>query len=80
MPVSAWEPQYREVVARVDAAAKHAVLVGLPNDVRSFPAFRTGAELWNVRATFAPFNVAISADCEERHEPAVFSTPPPSPP
>jgi len=46
VPVSAWEPQYRQVVARVDAAAKHAVLVGLLNDVRSFPAFRTGAEFW----------------------------------
>lgn len=64
VPVSAWAPQYRQVVARVDAAAKHAVLVGLLNDVRSFPAFRTGAELWNARATFAPFNVAISTDCE----------------
>lgn len=64
VPVSAWEPQYRQVVARVDAATKHAVLVGLLNDVRSFPAFRTGAELWNARATFAPFNVAIAADCE----------------
>ena len=64
VPVSVWEPQYRQVVARVDAAAKHAVLVGLVNDVRSFPAFRTGAEFWTARATFAPFNVAVSADCE----------------
>lgn len=64
VPVSAWEPAYRQVVARVDAAAKHAVLVGLVNDVRSFPAFRTGAEFWNARATFAPFNVAIAANCE----------------
>jgi GDSL-like Lipase/Acylhydrolase len=64
VPVSVWEPQYREVAARVDAVAKHAVLVGLVDDVRSFPAFRTGAELWNARATFAPFNVAIAADCE----------------
>src|SRR5690349_23246800 len=64
VPVSVWEPQYRQVVARVDAAAKHAVLVGLVNDVRSFPAFRTGAEFWNARATFAPFNVAIAANCE----------------
>jgi lysophospholipase L1-like esterase len=64
VPVSAWEPQYRQVVARVDAAAKHAVLVGLVNDVRSFPAFRTGAEFWGARATFAPFNVAIAANCE----------------
>ena len=64
VPVSVWEPQYRQVVARVDAAAKHAVLVGLVNDVRSFPAFRTGAELWTARATFAPFNVAIAGNCE----------------
>jgi lysophospholipase L1-like esterase len=64
VPVSVWEPQYRQVVARVDAAAKQAVLVGLVNDVRSFPAFRTGAEFWAARATFAPFNVAVSADCE----------------
>jgi lysophospholipase L1-like esterase len=64
VPVSVWEAQYRQVVARVDAAAKHAVLVGLVNDVRSFPAFRTGAEFWTARATFAPFNVAINANCE----------------
>jgi lysophospholipase L1-like esterase len=64
VPVVAWEPAYRQVAARVDAAAKHAVLVGLVNDVRSFPAFRTGAEFWNARATFAPFNVAIAANCE----------------
>lgn len=63
VPVFAWEPQYRQVAARVDATAKHAVLVGLVDDVRSFPAFRTGAEFWNARATFAPFNVAVSADC-----------------
>ena len=64
VPFSAWEPEYRAVVARVDAAAKHAVLVGLVNDVRNFPSFRTGAELWTGRATFAPLNVAVSADCE----------------
>lgn len=59
-----WEPVYREVVARVAATTKHAVLVGLVNDVRSFPSFRTGNELWNAAITFAPFNVAISADCQ----------------
>lgn len=71
VPVSAWEPQYRQVVAHVDAAAKHAVLVGLLDDVRSFPAFRTGAELWNARATFGPFNVAIAANCENRDRKSV---------
>jgi hypothetical protein len=64
VPFSSWEPVYRQVVARVDAAAKHAVLVGLVDDVRNFPSFRTGAELWNARATFAPLNVTVSADCE----------------
>jgi lysophospholipase L1-like esterase len=64
VPVAQWEPAYRQVAARVDAAAKHAVLVGLVNDVRSFPSFRTGDELWNARATFAPFNVAVSNDCQ----------------
>jgi len=63
VPVAQWEPTYRQIAARVDAAAKHAVLVGLLNDVRSFPSFRTGAEIWNARATFAPFNVAVSNDC-----------------
>jgi lysophospholipase L1-like esterase len=59
-----WEPAYRQVVARVVAVAKHAVLVGLVNDVRSFPSFRTGAELYGARATFAPLNVVVSPDCE----------------
>ena len=63
VPFPFWESQYRQVVARVDAAAKYAVLLGLVSDVRSFPSFRTGAELWDARATFAPFNVAVSADC-----------------
>jgi lysophospholipase L1-like esterase len=63
VPTAYWALKYREVVTRVDAAAKHAVLVGLVDDVRSFPSFRTGADLWNARATFAPFNVAVSADC-----------------
>jgi hypothetical protein len=64
VPYTAREPQYRQDEARVDAAAKHALLVGLVDDVRSFPAFRTGAELWNARATFAPFNVAVATNCE----------------
>ena len=64
VPVAFWEPQYREVAARVDAAAKHAVLVGLVNDVRSFPSFRTGAEFWNARAAFLQFNISVSANCE----------------
>ena len=63
VPVSVWAPQYRQVADRVQATTKRAVLVGLLDDVRSFPSFRTGNELWDARATFAPFNVAVSADC-----------------
>lgn len=64
VPVFVWEPQYREIAARVDAAAKHAVLVGLVNDVASFPSFRTGAEIWNARASFAQLGVVVAGDCE----------------
>jgi hypothetical protein len=42
---------------------KHGVLVGLIDDVRDFPSYRSGAELWDARATFAPFNVSVANDC-----------------
>jgi lysophospholipase L1-like esterase len=64
VPVAEWEPVYRQIAARADAAAKHGVLVGLVNDIRNFPSFRTGDEIWAGRATFAPFNVVVSADCQ----------------
>jgi lysophospholipase L1-like esterase len=63
VPVSFWAPAYREVVARVGRVAKHAVLVGLIDHAINFPSFRTGSELWAARATFTPFNVAVSEDC-----------------
>jgi len=37
--------------------------VGLIEHAVNFPSFRTGAELWAARATFTPFNVAVSEDC-----------------
>jgi len=64
VPVADWAPLYREVTSRVDAAAKHAVLVGLVNDIRNFPSFRTGDEIYQGRATFAPFNVVVSTNCQ----------------
>ena len=63
LPVAFWAPGYRQVVDRVAGVTKHAVLVGLIDHALSFPAFRTGGELWAARATFAPFNVAVSEDC-----------------
>ena len=64
VPVSTWEPQYLAVLDSVEKVAQLGVLVGLIDDARSFPSFRSGAELWNARATFAPLNVSVAADCE----------------
>ena len=64
VPVDVWEPLYVRVVDAVESTAKHGLLVGLIDDALSFPAFRRGAELWDARATFAPFNVQVSPDCE----------------
>lgn len=64
VPVSAWLPDYRAVLDRVQAMTKHAILVGLAAHAINFPSFRTGDELWAARATFLPVNVAVSADCQ----------------
>lgn len=63
VPVAFWAPAYRQVVDRVARVAKHAVLVGLIDHAINFPAFRTGAELWAARGTFAPFYVTVSENC-----------------
>ena len=49
VPLSVWEPQYLAVLDSVEKTTKHALLVELIDDARSFPSFRTGAELWNAR-------------------------------
>jgi lysophospholipase L1-like esterase len=63
IPVAFWAPGYRQVVDRVARVAKHAVLVGLIDHAINFPAFRTGAELWAARGTFAPLYVTVSENC-----------------
>jgi hypothetical protein len=63
-PVSAWQPLYDALLDSVSKATKMAVLVGLIQDVRTFPAFRRGDELWQDRAEFAALNVAVSSDCQ----------------
>jgi len=63
VPLSYWTPDYRTVVDRVAAQTKKAVLVGLIDHAISFPAFRTGAELWAASATFTPLWVTVSEDC-----------------
>jgi hypothetical protein len=63
VPMSTFRPLYSLLVEAVSLSAKQVVLVGLVHDAGKFPSFRTGLELWNARATFAPFNVVIGADC-----------------
>lgn len=54
---------YATLLDRIEGNAKHVLLVGLIDDPMDFPAFRTGLELWNARATFAPLHVTIGEDC-----------------
>src|SRR5262249_32642169 len=63
-PAVAWRPLYTQIVDRAAAVAKYGVLVGLIRDVHTFPAFRTGSEIWAESGAFlAAFNVAVSDDC-----------------
>jgi hypothetical protein len=65
MPVSVWEPNYRTLVKRVATHVQRIILVGLIDDVASFPSFRRGDELWNDRLAFlGAFHVAVNADCQ----------------
>jgi hypothetical protein len=65
MPVSVWEPNYRALVKRVGTQVPRLILVGLIDDVASFPSFRRGDELWNDRLAFlGAFHVAINGDCQ----------------
>lgn len=66
VPVQAFTPDYDAILERVaSTVTTGAVLVGLISDARSFPAFRSGNELWLNRAEFlAGFNVAIQPDCQ----------------
>ena len=54
---------YSTLLDRIEGTAKHVLLVGMIDDPMEFPAFRTGLELWNARATFAPLNVTVGEDC-----------------
>lgn len=59
-----WAPLYDQVLDQVGSVAKEAVIVGLIDDVGSFPAFRRGDEMWQQRFVFAAaFHVNVSADC-----------------
>jgi len=64
-PVFAWAPLYTQLVNQVAEGTKHGILVGLINNVESFPGFRRGSELYADRATFAAaFHVTVMGDCD----------------
>jgi lysophospholipase L1-like esterase len=60
-----WVGQYDQILDRVGAVTKEAVLVGLAGDLANLPPLRRGSELWADRAAFlAAFNVSVNADCD----------------
>jgi lysophospholipase L1-like esterase len=64
-PVGPWKTLYTQLVDRVAAVSKYGILVGLITDVRNFPAFRRGSELYAQRDVFsAAFNVSVAPDCD----------------
>jgi len=64
VPYPIWQPLYDQVLDKVQATTKMALLVGLVADVHNFPAFRTGNELWLDRLEFLGANIAVSQDCD----------------
>jgi hypothetical protein len=63
-PVNQWKPLYTALTDTVATNVGRGVLVGLIDDVSTFPSFRRGAELYADRATFlGGFNVQVSDDC-----------------
>ena len=63
VPYSTWAPLYDQVLDQVANTAKEAVIVGLIDDVASFPAFRRGDEMWQTRAFFGALHVTVADDC-----------------
>jgi hypothetical protein len=61
---AAWKTDYTEILSRLSAVTKQGVLVGLMDDVGTFPSFRRGSELWADRQTFAAFHIAVDANCD----------------
>lgn len=59
-----WASDYDEILDSVQKVAKEAVIVGLTDDVGSFPAFRRGSEMWDARFVFAAMGVTVETSCE----------------
>lgn len=59
-----WALDYDAILDSVQKVAKEAVIVGLTDDVGSFPAFRRGSEMWAARFVFAAMGVTVESNCE----------------
>ena len=65
VPFKTWAPVYSALVAAVAQKVKRGVLVGLINDIGTFPSFRKGSEIFADRLTLlGAFHVAVSPDCD----------------
>lgn len=65
VPPSYFAQAYDQILDRVARTVNAgSVLVGLIDDAGSFPAFRTGDELYANRAEFALFGVAVQTNCQ----------------
>jgi len=74
VPFAQWAPVYSALVAAVAQKVKRGVLVGLINDVGTFPSFRTGSEIFADRLTLlGAFHVAVSPDCDASNN-LIFTT------
>jgi hypothetical protein len=63
-PFPQWAFLYQALADTVRANVGRGVLVGLIDDVASFPAFRSGQELWGDRLSFLKaFHLEIKRDC-----------------
>ncbi len=64
-PVAQWKLLYSALMDTVATQVDRGIVIGLINDVSSFPSFRRGGEIWADRATLAAaFNVDVQVDCD----------------
>jgi lysophospholipase L1-like esterase len=66
-PFATWSAVYDDILDRVGAVTKQALLVGLGSDMSKLAGLRRGHEFWADRAGFLAFNVLVSANCDGNH-------------
>ena len=64
VPFATFSANYTAIINAVKSTGAKALLVTLPNDLRTFPTLRTGPEIASQRTAFAAYNVDVSSDCD----------------